>query len=118
VSAIRYLFDEDFNGRAIRGVRRRSPRADTLTVVEARLDGSSDAQVLAWAAKHERTVVSHDVGTMRAEAEGRLMSGQRMSGLVLAHQEIPIGKLINDLVLILEVLSGAEIDGKILFLPL
>jgi hypothetical protein len=41
VSAVKYLFDQDFNGRIVRGVRRRAPGLDTLTVQEARLKAES-----------------------------------------------------------------------------
>jgi hypothetical protein len=71
VRAVRYLFDQDFNGRIVRGVRRRLPNLDTITVQEAGLSEVSDPMVLEWSTNEMRLVVSHDHRTMRAYAEER-----------------------------------------------
>ena len=46
MSAVKYLFDGDFNGRIVRGVRRRQSALDTLTVQEAGLREAVDPAVL------------------------------------------------------------------------
>ena len=118
MSAVKYLFDEDFNGRIVRGVRRRASNLDTVTVQEAGLRDAVDPTVLEWAAAAGRVVVSHDHRTMRAYAEERLTAGEEMTGLILVHQDYPLGQAIDDLVLIGETTTAAEWQGKILFLPL
>jgi hypothetical protein len=118
VSAVRYLFDEDFNGRIVRGVRRRSSNLDTVTVQEAGLRDADDPAVLEWAAVAGRVVVSHDHRTMRAYADERLVGEQAMAGLILVRQDYPLGRAIDDLVLIGETTTAEEWLGKILFLPL
>jgi len=118
VSAVRYLFDEDFNGRIMRGVRRRSPNLDTVTIQEAGLRDAEDPAVLEWAAAAGRVVVSHDHRTMRAYVDERLITGQAMAGLILVRQDYPLGRAIEDLVLIGETTTAEEWQGKILFLPL
>jgi predicted nuclease of predicted toxin-antitoxin system len=65
VSTVRYLFDEDFNGRIIRGLRRRAPHLDTQTVQAAGLAQAPDTDVLQWAASNGRVLISHDHRTMR-----------------------------------------------------
>lgn len=52
MSTVRLLFDEDFNGRIIRGVRRRPIAFETVTAAEAELGGCDDAVILEWAANH------------------------------------------------------------------
>jgi len=118
VGAVRYLFDEDFNGRIVIGVRRRVPTLDTVTVPEAGLKEAVDPAVLEWAAVEGRVVVSHDHKTMRAYAEERLMAGLPMAGLILVRQDYPLGQAIDDLVLIGETTTAEEWQGKIVFLPL
>lgn len=118
MSAVRYLFDEDFNGRIVRGVRRNFPALDTLTVVEAGLSGTPDAEVLAWAAEQQRLLVSHDYRTMRAQAEQRLYAGRVMTGLILIRQDYPIGPAIEELGLITEASTAEEWHGVIAFFPL
>ena len=118
MSPVRYLFDEDFNGRIVRGVRRRASTLDTVTVQEAGLGDAPDPAVLGWAATAGRMVVSHDHRTMRAYADERLTAGQAMAGLILVRQDYPLGQAIDDLVLIGETTTAEEWQGKILFLPL
>jgi len=118
VSPVRYLFDEDFNGRIVRGVRRRTSALDTITVQETGLSDASDSVVLEWAAAEGRVVVSHDHRTMRAHAEERVKTALPMAGLILVRQGDPLGETIDDLVLIGETTSAEEWGGKIVFLPL
>lgn len=118
MSAVRYLFDEDPNGRIVRGVRRRTPTRDTLTVNEAGLREAADPVILEWAVAENRVVVSHDHKTMRVYAEERLLAALPMAGLLLVRQESPIGRAIDDLVLIGETTTAEEWHGKIVFLPL
>ncbi len=118
MSAVRYLFDEDFNGKIIRGVRRRAPTLDALNVQDIGLRETPDPVILEWAANEDRVLVSHDHRTMRAYAEERLQKGVRMSGLVLVRQHYPIGQAIDDLVLIGEITTAEEWQGKIVILPL
>ena len=46
----RFAADENFNHNIIRGVRRRMPDVDIVTVQAAGLAGSVDPSVLEWAA--------------------------------------------------------------------
>ncbi len=118
MSVVHYLFDEDFNGRIVRGLRRRAPTLDTLTVQEVGLGTAADPEVLEWAANENRLLVSHDHNTMRAYAEERLGARQPMSGLLLVAQDYPLGQVIEDLVLMGEASMAEEWQGLILFLPL
>jgi hypothetical protein len=63
-------------------------------------------------------VISHDYRTMRARAEDRLRAGLPMAGLILVPQDIRLGAVIEELVLIAETTSPEEWQGQILFLPL
>lgn len=118
MSAVTYLFDEDLNGRIVRGVRRRLPMLNAFTVYEAGLKEAEDPVRLEQAAIESRIVVSHDHSTMRAYAEDRLKTGLSMTGLFLVRQAARVGRVIDDLVLIVEASSLEEWDGKIIFLPL
>jgi len=118
VSRVKYLFDEDLNGRIVRGVRRRISEVDSRTVQEADLSEASDPAVLDWAAAQGRVVITHDHRTMRSCAEDRLKAGRPMTGLILVPQTTPLGLIISDLVLIAEATTADEWNGIIIFLPL
>lgn len=118
MSHLRYLLDENCNARILRGLRRRAPQLNILTVHEAGLRGDPDAEILEFAATEQRVVVSHDVRTMTVHAKARLLATKPMSGLILVYQDYPVGQAIDDLVLIAEVSTVEEWQGKIIFIPL
>ena len=118
MSQFRYLFDEDCNARILRGVRRRVPRLHVITAQEAGFGNSTDLAILAFAAAEGYVVVSHDVRTMTAYAATRLQAKQPMAGLILIPQAYPVGHAIEDLLLIAEVTTAEDWQGKMVFLPL
>lgn len=56
---LRLAIDEDFDDRIVRG----NPRLDAVTVREAGLQGRTDPEVSAWAARERRVLLTHDVNT-------------------------------------------------------
>src|SRR5207244_1232536 len=100
VSRPRFLADEDLRFEIVLAVRRREPAAEIVTVQEAGMSGMTDADVLAHAQAHGLIVVSHDVNTLRAEAEQRVRDGQRIAGVLLTAQRNPTREVADCLVLI------------------
>ena len=118
MSQVRYLFDEDCNARILRGVRRRAPALRVVTAQEAGLASGTDLAILVFAAAEGSIVVSHDVRTMTAHAASQLQAKQPMAGLILIPQAYPVGHTIEDLLLIAELTTAEEWQGKMVFLPL
>lgn len=112
------LFDEDFNGRIIRGLRRLAPHLDVIRVQDAGFAGFDDRDLLAWAAGKGRVIASHDVNTMSAFAGERLANQQPMAGLILASHALSIGLVIEELRLIAECSALDDFEGMIFHLPL
>jgi len=115
---IRLLFDENFNGRIIRGLRRLSPELDAVRVQEAGLLRWEDPQLLEWAAEQGRVMVSHDVTTMSAFARDRTAAGFPMTGLILVSSVLGIGQVITDLQVVAECSEPEDFKGVVLHLPL
>ncbi len=69
---LRFAADENFNNDIVRGLRRRKPDLDILRVQEAGLSGAVDPDVLEWAAREGRVLLTHDVATMTRYAYERL----------------------------------------------
>jgi hypothetical protein len=114
-----FLVDEDFNHRIVRGLLRRNPHLNLVTVPAIpSLAGRPDPDVLEWAASENRSVLTHDENTMTLHAGDRIASGLPMPGLVVVPQSLAIGRAIDEILL----LDGASLDGEwamqILFLPL
>lgn len=114
----RLLADENFNNQVVRGVLRQSSNVDVVRVQDANLSGADDPTVLAWAAHEERIVLTHDVATMINFAYERIQSGLSMPGLFEVSRRIPVGLVIEEVILIAECSLEGEWEGQIRFLPL
>ena len=115
---IALLADEDFNARIVRGLRRRLPDLNILTVTSAGLRGSSDSSVVAWAAVNMRVLLTHEVNTMIDAALERVRTGQPMPGVIAVPQPLGIGAAISDLTLIVTIAEPQELEGQVWYLPL
>jgi len=77
---IRFLADENFNGKILRGVRRELPDADIVRVQDTAIYQAPDPQVLEWAAQQGRILLTHDIETMVGYANQRIAAGLLMPG--------------------------------------
>ena len=112
------LIDHDFNHHILRGLIRRIPNLDALTARQTGLSQSEDPDLLAWAAGAGRVIVTHDRKTMPAHAVLRMRKEEKISGLIIAAQSLPIVDVINDLEIIVMCSSGSEWENLIRHLPL
>ncbi|HEY7154235.1 MAG TPA: DUF5615 family PIN-like protein [Gemmataceae bacterium] len=102
--------DESLHGHIVRGLRRREPSIDLIWVEEAGLGGSTDPQVLEWAATEGRVLVLRDEKTMMGYAWDRVKAGQPMPSLIVRGKGVSIRQAIDDL--LLAALCGAPEDFK------
>ena len=89
-----------------------------MRVQDAGLSGATDRDVLEWAAREDRVVVSHDVATLGRSAWERVAAGQRMPGVIQISQALPIGRAIDELVLVAECSHPADLQDRVTYLPL
>lgn len=115
---LRLAADENFSGRIVRGIRRQLPGVDLIRVQDSSFAGAADPDILRWAAEVDRILLTHDVSTMTAFAMQRVGRGERMPGLVEVRLELPVGRAIDDLVLLATASEPGEWEGQILYLPL
>ncbi len=115
---IRFLTDEDFNGQILSGVRSRLPKLDIIRVWDTKVRERSDPEVLEFAASENRIILSHDVNTMGLHARARIFAGKPMTGLFLIHQDLAIGRAIDEIVTLAECSSDDEWNNAIEYLPL
>jgi hypothetical protein len=94
---LRLATDADVHGDVIRGMRRRQPAIDVVRVQDALPEGAADAEVLAWAAKGHRVLITNDRNTMIATAQERAKSGEVVRGIIVTTNEQSIGSTIDDL---------------------
>lgn len=115
---IRLLTDENFNQHIMRGLRRRLPQLDFVSVRDVGLAGSPDLVLLKWAANEHRTILTHDISTMVPDAEHLLAQGEPMAGVIAMPERLGIGGPIFELELLLESYSESDMRNRIEYLPL
>lgn len=114
----KFLADENFNNQIVRGILRQNPDIDIVRVQDVGLIGASDPDVLSWAAQEERINLTHDVATMITFAYDRIQAGLPMPGLFEVKRRVPVGLVIEEIVLIAECSLDGEWEGQVRFLPL
>lgn len=115
---LRFLADENFNGNIVRGMRRRRPRLDLVCIQQTEAEGFKDPAVLAWAAKEDRIVLTHDRATMPDFAYSSVTDGELMPGVIIVDDWLGIGRAVDELLLLDECMAPAELAGKVTYLPL
>jgi hypothetical protein len=115
---LRLLADENLSNDIVRGLLRRRADLDIVRVQDTELSGADDRAVLAWAAQEGRVLVTHDVSTITRYAYERVQAGQRMPGVFEISRGVPIGRAIEDLLLLAECSFDNEWEGQVRYLPL
>jgi predicted nuclease of predicted toxin-antitoxin system len=115
---IRLVADENFHGAVVRGLLRRPRSVDIVRVQDVGLSGAEDSVILDWAAREGRVLLTHDISTVPPFAHQRVEAGQPMPGVIVACESLPIGRVIDDLLFILECSKPGEWEDQLRYLPL
>ncbi len=115
---MKLLADENFRGAIVRGLLRRRPDLDLVRVPDVGLMEADDPTILAWAASEGRLVLTHDAATFIGFAYHRVDAGLPMPGIIEVRQDLPIGPVIEDLLLLIDASHEGEWDSRVLHLPL
>jgi predicted nuclease of predicted toxin-antitoxin system len=115
---IKLLADENFDNTVVRGLLRRNPNIDIVRVQDVGLSGADDPTILSSAAQENRVLLTHDVATITRYAYERVTQGQPMPGVIEVGVDVSIGKVIDDILIILECSLEGELEGQIQYLPL
>ena len=115
---LRLAADENFNNNIVRGLLRREPELDIVRIQDVGLSGADDPTVLEWAAQEGRILLTHDVSTITKYAYERVQAGLVMPGVFQVHRTDPIGRAIEDILLLVEYSWDGEWEDHVRYLPL
>lgn len=115
---IRFLLDENFNGKVVRGLRLRNPDVDMIRVQDTEIYGAKDQIVLEWAAREGRILLTHDLDTMTKYANERIVQELPMAGVIFVSDTLPVAKVIDDLLAVVGASDPDEWQNRVDFLPL
>jgi len=94
---LRILFDQNFNHRIVRGLRRKLPEIDDVTTQALGKERNIDSNLLLWAFEEKRVVVTHDQKTFPKYTYERILKGLKTYGVIVVPAEMQIGKAIEGL---------------------
>jgi hypothetical protein len=115
---LQLVADENFNNDIVRGLLRRRPELDIVRLQDIGLSGADDPTVLEWAARQGRVLLTHDVSTITRYAYDRVRVGRSMPGVFEVSRNVPIGRAIEDILLLAECSLDGEWEGQVRYLPL
>src|ERR1035438_2511298 len=110
---VRFLADASLHDAIVTGCLRREPAIDFLSAHEARLEGVSDPNVLAFATKENRILVTSDLRTMPRHFGDFFEANGRCAGVFLVKQRAPLADVIEALVLVWAASAADEWKNRI-----
>lgn len=115
---LRLLIDQDFDQDILRGLVLRIPNLDAVTAYEIGLSAAPDPELLAWAAENGRITLTHDRQTMPDHVADLIAAGEKVAGVVIVPRRLSIGRVIDDLEIIVMCSSEDEWVNVVRHLPL
>ncbi len=114
---MRLLADENLNNHIFRSLLLQRKGLDLIRIQDTELSGKDDEVIMDWAIQENRLLLTHDVRTIPAIAIEWINQGKQIPGIFLIEQYAPIGKVIEDLLLIIDASEQREWEGHLYYLP-
>ncbi len=115
---MRFLADENFNGKLLMTLRTALPQLDIVRVQDTNMVASPDPQLLEWAAANDRILLTHDVKTLAGFAYDRVRDGLPMPGIIEVKISQSMGATVDEIVLLIEASTPQEFENQVRFIPL
>jgi predicted nuclease of predicted toxin-antitoxin system len=115
---IRLLADASLHDAIVSGCLRREPAMDFLSANEAKLEGVPDLEVLAFAERENRILVTADIRTMPRHFGEFVDAHGSSAGVFLVKQRTRLADVIEALVLVWAASGAEEWKNRIVELPL
>jgi hypothetical protein len=115
---LRLLSDENFNGDIFRGLVRRQPDLDLVRVQDVGLGRTPDPEILEWAAREGRVLLTHDISTVPPVAHRRVGDGKPMPGVFVVPERLGIGRAIEEILFLSIEVEHDEWKDQVVYLPI
>ena len=114
---IRFLADASLHDAIVTGGLRREPAIDFLSAHEARLEEIPGPEVLAFATRQDRILVTSDLRTMPRHFGNFLEANGQCAGVFLVKQRAPMVAVIEALVLVWSASDAGEWKNRVVEIP-
>lgn len=115
---VKFAADENFNGHVLDGLWLRVPDLDIVRIQDTEIAEADDLDVLRWAAQGQRVLLTHDVNTLIGDAYTLVKAGEPMTGVLEVRNDLPLGQVIEDILIIAECSSLEDWVNQVRYLPL
>lgn len=113
-----FLADENFNNDLIRGLIQSDPNLDIIRVQDTEIYQADDPTVLAWAAKEEQILLTHDVRTMPRYVFERVQAGLTMPGIIEVRRDVSIREALDDLLVMIGAGHPVDFENQVRHVPM
>jgi len=119
MTQVRFLFDEDTANALIEGLLRREPAVDAVRVGQpgAPPRGTKDPELLLAAEAAGRTLVSNDRSTLPDHLADHFAGDHHTWGVILLRGGFPLGRYIEDLLMIWSATTAEEWQDRTDYIP-
>jgi len=112
------LTDEHIDPDLVRGLLARRADLDIIRVHDIGLLGAEDRDILARAAENNRILITHDRNTMAGFAYDRVRGGEPMPGVFVVDDRLPLGKAIEELLILAVCSLPDEWADQVIYVPM
>ena len=117
--AVKWLADENFDNRILRGLRRDLPAFEISRAQDfPQVAGQDDSVLLQFATEGGLVVVTHDVSTMIPAMQEVRRRAARCAPVVLVPHSLPVSAVLADLRLLDQAASDSDWASGVIYLPL
>jgi len=115
---IAFLVDQNFNEHIVDGLTRRDATLEFIHVRDVGLAAAPDPTILEWAAAHGLVLLTHDRKTLPPFAYARVAAGLPMPGVFLVSDDMPTGRVIDELLTAALCLTAEECKNVVRYFPM
>lgn len=115
---MRFLADENFNGKILNGLRQAISEIEILRVQDTEMYQASDPDLLAWAAENNYILLTHDIQTIMGFAYARVKEGLPMPGVIEVSASLSIGQAIKELSIMIGASTADEFENQVKHIPI
>ena len=116
----RFLIDENISPEYRTQLLRREPSLMVLAIGDegAPARGTLDPDILEWCEKHQFNLITNNRESMPQHLSDHTAAGHHVPGIFTINLEVPMGKIIDELILIAGASDEDEYMDEIKYLPL
>ncbi len=117
---LRFLIDENISPEYRTQLLRHEPSLTALAIGDegAPERGTKDPEILVWCEKHQFNLVTNNRESMPQHHKDHLAAGNHVPGIFTFNRKVPMGKIIEDLLLIAGASYEDEYIDELKHLPL